>query len=131
MDRIFSNLTSTRAVFYQHVNPHRLVHNIYTLRSNRVDERQRISWSRLRLSAHSLAIEQGRWNRRGRGRLPVEERVCVCGNGVQDERHVIELCPLTQHIRNAHGINSVADLMEHENRAEMCAISHKILETYL
>lgn len=33
------------------------------------------SWSRLRLRAHSLAIEVGLWNRCGRVRLLLEERV--------------------------------------------------------
>lgn len=33
------------------------------------------SWSRLRLRAHSLAIEAGLWNRCGRVRLLLEERV--------------------------------------------------------
>ena len=40
---------------------------------------QRVSFTRLRVSGHNLAIETGRWDRRGRGRLPPEERLCACG----------------------------------------------------
>ena len=129
--KIYSDHTSTRLAIYQQINPSRTVHDIYTRRSNTVDERERISWTRLRLSAHSLAIEAGRWNRRGRGRLPVEERVCVCGTGVQDEAHVVERCPLTENIRIRFNINSLSDLMTHEDYETMCKMSHQILETYL
>ena len=54
------------------------------------------------LGAHSLAIETGRWNRRGQGRLPREQRLCTCGD-IQTERHVIETCPLTNPLRQHYG----------------------------
>ena len=41
-----------------------------------------------KLSAHSPTIEEGRWNRRGRGRLPLEESMCSCGQ-VQMEAYII------------------------------------------
>ena len=63
------------------------VHKIYSS-INDVNDLERISWSKLRLSAHSLAVETGRWNRRGRGRLPMEERLCQSGR-VQTEHNVI------------------------------------------
>ena len=71
--------TNTRNAWYLRANPELAVHQIYTARTHPVNEIHRVSWTRLRLSAHSLAIEEGRWNRRGWGRLPVEERLCQCG----------------------------------------------------
>ena len=56
----------------------------------KVREIERTSWTKLQLSGYSLAVEEGRWNRRGRGRLPLEERLC---GEVQTERHVFEQCP--------------------------------------
>ena len=85
-----SNSTSNRLLFYKLINPKFDVHDIYT-KNIKVNELERISWTRLRLSAHSLAIEKGRWNRRGRGRLLLEERLCPSGQ-VQTEAHVIENC---------------------------------------
>ena len=84
-------MESPKAQLYRALNPQMSVHPVYAARPG-VNELERISWSRLRLSAHSLAIEQGRWNRRGRGRLPIEERICICGE-VQTEAHVFESCP--------------------------------------
>ena len=83
--------TSSRYVLHCSLNPKLCVHEIYKLKRYYINEIQRISWTKLRLSAHSLAIEQGRWNRRGRGRLPVEERLCSCGQ-IQSEQHVLEQC---------------------------------------
>ena len=60
-------------IFYRTVNPELKVHELYSRRSSGVKELQRMSWIRLWLSAHSLAIEKGRWDRRGRGSLPWEE----------------------------------------------------------
>ena len=81
-----TNSQSSRCTYYKEINPHLSVHDIYSTKCI-VNENERISWSKLRLSAHSLVIETGRWNRRGRGRLPIEERLCQCGQ-VQTERHV-------------------------------------------
>ena len=60
-------------------------------------EHIRVAFTRLRLSAHRLRIETGRW-----ARLPPNERLCSCGH-IQDEPHVNQLCPLVQHIREACG----------------------------
>ena len=117
---------SSRLDWYNAVNPGRRIHDMYSTPS--VDELHRISWTRLRLSAHSLAIEEGRWNRRGRGRLPIEERLCGCGR-VQSERHVIEECPETDHLRARHGFTTVDGLMNLEC-ATLARICHVILMTY-
>ena len=66
------NSVSNRLAFYKIINPNLIVHEVY-LSNVKVNEIERISWTRLRLSAHSLAIERGWWNRQGRGRLLVAE----------------------------------------------------------
>ena len=90
---------SNRCIHYKEVNPNLSVNNIYSSASC-INELERMSWTKMRLGAHSLAIETGRWNRRGQGRLPIDQRLCSCGE-VQTERHVIESCPLTNHCSEA------------------------------
>ena len=101
-----------------------------TVKKTNVNEIERMSWTRLRLSSHFLAIEKGRWNRRGRGRLPIEERLCPCGQ-VQTESHIIEVCIMSTHIRQTHNFVTVDDLMN--NRSDyksMCSIVHALLSLY-
>ncbi|MPD01169.1 hypothetical protein E2C01_096687 [Portunus trituberculatus] len=43
---------------------------------------------------HWLAVKVSRWNRRGRGRLPLEERLCPCGM-VQTEDRIIRVSLFT------------------------------------
>ena len=81
---------SSRRMTYKDINPNFIVHDIYKMKHN-VNEHHRLSFTRFRVSGHSLVCETGRWNRRGRGRLPMDERLCECGN-VQTERHVIQDC---------------------------------------
>ena len=123
------NSLSNRLVFYKSINPELNVHDVYT-KHIKVNEIERISWTRLRLSAHSLAIERGRWNRRGRGRLPVEERLCSCGQ-VQTESHIIENCPMSLQLRQANNISTVNDLMlVRTDYNKVCAIIHNLLALY-
>ena len=120
---------SNRIHFYKSINPELSVHDIY-IKDIKVDEIERMSWTRLRLSAHSLAVEKGRWNRRGRGRLPMEERLCSCGQ-VQTEAHVIETCPVSSGIRQLYNITTVNDLMvTRTNYGEVCTVIHKLLLLY-
>ena len=51
-------------------------------------------FTRFRLSSHRLKIETGRW-----ARIEVENRVCDCGGGIQDESHVLFECPKTDEER--------------------------------
>ena len=121
---------SSKCRYYRTVNPNMKVHDIYESKSN-INEIERVSWSRLRLSAHSLAIETGRWNRRGRGRLPEDQRLCQCGQ-IQSERHVIEECPLSQHIKDLYNVNSLENLfLERNDFSTICHICHSILNIYL
>ena len=119
---------STRYEWFKTVNPHLTTHRIYESRDGTINELHRIAWTRLRLSAHSLAIEEGRWNRRGRGRLPVEERLCPCG-AVQDERHVLQDCPTTAHIRQEFVYGTVEEFLE-KNDDVMTNIAYRVLNAY-
>ena len=91
------NSASSRRLTYKVLNPSLTVHEVYKCRGH-VNEVHRVAFSRLRVIGHTLAIETGRWNRRGRGRLEVAERLCPCGT-VQTELHILESCPLIQDIR--------------------------------
>ena len=123
------NSNSSRRLTYKEMNPDLSVHNVYVDKHN-IPEHQRISFTRFRLSAHSLAVEVGRWNRRGRGRLPMEERLCSCGE-VQTEIHVVRDCPLTIDIRTRYGIVNISNIFCSERPiAEQCLILHKLLLKY-
>ena len=75
---------------------------IYTKDINAfIPEYLRLSFSRVRLSAHRLKVETGRW-----ARIPRDHRLCACGS-VQDEEHVMQYCPLVQHIRVKYGKQSL------------------------
>ena len=127
---ITQNTTSNRMIFYKLINPDLSVHDVY-LKNIKVNEIERISWTKFRLSAHSLAIERGRWNRRGRGRLPIDERLCSCGQ-IQTEVHIVEDCPISLQVRQTHDITtSLANLMlSRIDYDKVCTIVHKYLSLY-
>ena len=52
----------------------------------------------------------GRWNRRGSGRLPLEERLCICGEE-QTERHISEQCPKSLSLRLQHGVTTLENFV--------------------
>ena len=85
-----TNSVSTRRVTYKTLNPTLASSAIYKYVNGSVPEYMRIAFTRMRLSAHNLRIETGRW-----ARLPREDRVCDCGVSVQSEEHVLTECPLT------------------------------------
>ena len=115
--------------FYKQVNPDFRVHDIHRDNVN-INDLERIYWTRMRVNGHSLAVESGRWNRRGRGRLPLEERLCSCGV-IQTEKHVIEECPKTQYIRNRFNFTRSDDLFgDVLDYAIACKIVHMILLEY-
>ena len=87
---------------YKMVNPSLSVHNVYKRGGNEyVPEYLRVSFTRLRLSSHRLRIETGRWSR-----IPRENRLCACGviHNIQDEAHVIQVCPNVGHIRQRYDV---------------------------
>ena len=118
---------SSRLATYMVMNPTLDVHDVYKSRAH-VNEQHRMAFTRFRISGHSLAVEVGRWNRRGRGRLPLEERLCSCG-AVQSELHVLEDCPLTQHIRDMYSFNNLQQVMNY-NTEKCCEILYKVLSLY-
>ena len=120
---------SSKCLYYKVVNPDMQVHDIYNI-NYKINELERISWTKLRLSSHSLAIETGRWNRRGRGRLPLDQRLCQCGQ-VQTERHVLEECAMSQHIRDLYSLTSLENLLlERDDYTNVCHEVHNIFNSY-
>ena len=85
----------TRYQTYCNINPALTVHDVYNKRQY-APELYRTSLTRMRLSSHRLKIETGRWSRLSR-----EHRLCQCGQ-IQDERHVLQFCPLVEHIRTCY-----------------------------
>ena len=126
--RNISESSSSRMQFYKRINSEFKVHAIYTDGLS-VNELERISWTRMRVSAHSLAVETGRWNRRGRGRLPLEERLCTCGQ-IQTEVHVIEECPRTSFLQNQYSYATLENINEMADCSVVCTIFHRILAEY-
>ena len=85
----------SKAKTYVELNPDLVVHPLYHAS---VPEHHRIATTRLRLSAHNLAIETGRWSR-----TPRLQRLCRCGM-VQTEEHCLCFCNLTQELRSEAGL---------------------------
>lgn len=86
-------------------------------KTHQVNEIEPLSWTNLRLSWHLLAIEKGRWKRRGRGRLPLGETLCT-SRLMQTETHVIVSCPISSQIRLFYNITAVNDLMINKSNCE-------------
>jgi len=124
--RVSTSEKSKAQTYCTDINPNLEIHPVYTAASSVVPEYQRLAFSRLRLSAHRLAIETGRWTR-----TPRDRRLCTCGQ-VQTEQHVIGACPTTAHIRAHHSdINSYQlPSFFDEDPAEICTVSYKCLVSY-
>ena len=108
------------------INPSLSVHRIYSAPQT-FPEYKRESFTRLRVSSHSLRVETGRW-----GRLPREERICPCDNrSIQDEFHVIENCPRTRITReNYPNLNfSVPELFNCDPDS-IIAFSYDVLKVF-
>ena len=86
---LLTNAQGSKAITYRTINPELKVHPIYCTQQY-VNERARLTFTKLRLSSHSLKVETGRWSR-----IPRENRLCECGNAVEDEEHVLLFCPKT------------------------------------
>ena len=75
--------TATKLRTYLALNPDMVTHNLYSKHAPTIPDYLRITFSRYRLSSHRLRVETGRWSR-----TPRHERVCPCGQGIQDEEHI-------------------------------------------
>ena len=115
--------TRTKYVTYRTINYNCDVNPVYLNRDTLIPEYIRISWTRFRLSSHSLRIETGRWQR-----LPREQRLCPCGL-VQDEQHVLCACVLTQNLRDSFGAVNFPDILA-EYKFETFRFVHDILDFY-
>ena len=98
--RAMSDARSSKALKYKEMNPGLNVHTVYNANVY-IDERKRVVFTKFRTSSHSLRIETGRWARINR-----EDRICNCGQGVQDENHVVFICEKTEAIREKYAINN-------------------------
>lgn len=114
--------TGSKYVAYRAGNPDFTVHQLYQTNST-VPEYQRVACTRLRLGAHYLAIETGRWSR-----TPQDSRLCTCGE-VQTEQHVVCSCPRTETIREKYQTIDFTDLSSFysSERHVMAACSESIL----
>jgi hypothetical protein len=89
--------TRSKMAAYLIINPNLVTPNLYALD---LEEYKRIPITRLRLIAHNLRIETGRWSR-----IPREERLCPCGEDIQTEQHILEYCSLSQTIRQKYALD--------------------------
>ncbi|MPD04645.1 hypothetical protein E2C01_100343 [Portunus trituberculatus] len=119
---------SSRRMTYRQINPDFTISEVYT-NKHTIKEQYKVAYTRSRLSAHSLACETGRWNRRGRGRIPLEERLSVCGQ-VQTEAHVITSCPLFQHLRYLHSFSNIKELFKSFPINVSCKVIYDVLSLY-
>lgn len=128
LKRSICDSTSSRRVTYRLLNPDLTVDLCYLVGEN-ITELYRIAYSQFRLSGHKLAIETGRWNRRGRGRLPVEERLCPCRR-IQTELHVLESCPLTYDVRARYLFTSWRQLMDMRDQFVVPKIVYTVMSYF-
>ena len=114
----FRNEQGSKAVTYRLLNPNLAVHDVYK-RDEYLNERERVVFTRLRLSSHNLKIEKGRWSRTIR-----ENRLCDCGPSIQDEAHVLFDCPKTNEVRVQFTVNrdlypDIGNLMDSLNSSDL------------
>ena len=115
----------TKFKTYLELNPELSVHSMYSC-SPYVNDLQRTSVTRIRLSSHNLAVETGRW-----ARIDRDRRLCSCGEEIQTESHVICGCMYTEHLRN----NSNLDFTDLPNffsgdPRDVCAYVHKVVDIF-
>jgi hypothetical protein len=117
--------SSSKRLFYMSINPMIEISPVYNT-AMILPEYHRTAFSRLRLSAHSLKVETGRWSRTER-----ERRTCECDdNCVQDETHVLFHCQLTQHLRDQYQFHSFQELFLDVNLKDASAFIYKVLNVY-
>ena len=94
----------SKYVSYLKLNPTLSKPNIYTTYAPTYKVHHT---SRIRIISHSLQIELGRQKR---PKVPVEERLCRCGYGVETEEHFLRDCNMYTHIRHKYDINQETEL---------------------
>ena len=114
------NAAESKSAAYHATNPDLSVHPMYT-NDVHADDSLRIVLTRMRVSSHRLKIETGRW-----ARIDREDRLCQCGQAVQDEKHVIVDCPLVQDIRERYdrrAIDFVTFMNSQPTKIDLCMLS--------
>ena len=104
--------TRSKFVTYRSINPDMTLHPVYCDNTNAFKEHERIAFSRMRLSSHSLRIEMGRWSR-----TPRELRLCQCGLDIETEEHFLCFCNRFTDKRSALlniNFSSIKDFFESE-----------------
>ena len=125
----FRGQNSSKARIYREINPDLTTHRVYCT-NEYINDRERLSFTRFRLSSHHLKIETGRW-----ARIEREERVCGCGNGVQDEEHVLFRCPITENERRKVGLqdgeyNDIGVLMQEMDVQKLVSFVHNCMNHF-
>lgn len=125
-ERIAHSSHTKPATYHTQMNPQQRVHPIYTTKTSKVPEYQRLAFTRLRLGAHSLAIEKGRWSR-----IPREDRKCECGK-VQTESHILKDCSKSAQIRQQYPNIKNFDLPElfDDDYEDVCSFCYKCMLLY-
>ena len=129
ISEIFANEAGSKALIYKEINPELKVHPVYRSKEY-IIERERLVFTRFRLSSHHLKIETGRW-----ARIDAEERLCGCGLGVENEAHVLFDCPKTEEIRVRYNVNreiyrDVAGLMDEMDDSELVSFVYKCMQVF-
>jgi hypothetical protein len=89
----------SKYITYLEVNPSLETPKIY----DEIQKHHLVSMiGKLRTSSHNLQVEMGRRTRKAR-----EERICLCGRSVEDERHFLTECGLYDEIRRKYFVVDV------------------------
>ena len=94
--------------------------------------------TRIRLSAHSLRIQTGRY---GQNRIPRHERFCMLcnSNELEDMYHFICVCPSFVEIRNKYlpasfirkpSMYKLCQLFQSKEKKSLCSIAHFLKEAF-
>ena len=125
----FENESGSKAMIYKEINPQLKVHPVYKSKEY-IIERERLVFTRFRLSSHHLKVETVRW-----ARIDPDERVCGCGLGVENESHVLLDCPKTEEIRARCNVNrevyrDLAGLMKEMENGELVGFVYKCMQIF-
>ena len=71
--------------------------------------KKRKNITKLRISAHSLEIERGRYKTKNGNILPVVDRLCTSCSQIEDERHLLLHCNVYDNERLVM-INKISDI---------------------
>lgn len=116
------------ATYRSELNPTLTVHNIYD-KNVYIPDYLRVAFTRFRLMSHNLKVETGRWSRIAR-----EQRVCQCDNiSVQDEKHVLIVCPMSNPSRNRYNMltfDTLDVLIDNDDILNLCKYIYEVFRLY-